>query len=170
MVLDGILWFSSQPVCWGMASERAFSGQTYSLEETGNAEWAPYYNGRKGILSHSSRSGRQMSAGHRNVSPVWPEYQLLRVVSFQWKASLTKQEIRHLSLYQAINYYLHRLLAAGTQSEMFCSYFRPKPDLHFVCWSSGLPAWTADSEMYSFLGNRVEIQRSSSEKLVNHPE
>lgn len=52
---------------------------------------------------------------------------------------------------------------------MFCSCFRLKPDLPFICWSPGLTAWTAVSEMYSSLGNRVEIQRSSSEKLVNHP-
>ena len=67
-----------------------------------------------------------------------------------------------------MNCYLRRLFAAGIWSEMFFSCFRLKPDLHFVCWSPGSPAWTAASEMYSSLGNRVEIQRSSSENLVDH--
>lgn len=143
-------FFDSQVSQW----KGIFLAKLYGpLKETGNAEWSPCHEEQKEGVSRSSGSGKQMSAaGHWNVSPVWPEYQLLWVASFQQRASLTKQEIEHLFLYQAINYYLHRLLAAGTQSEMFCSCFRLKLNLHFIYWSPGLPAWTAVSEMYSSLG------------------
>ena len=104
VVLNGILWYSGQPVCWGMASERVFSCQNFRhlwrrLEmqkglpatKSGEGFW---------VTSARVRDTLDTSAGHRNVSPIWPEYQWLWVVSFQQKASLPKEEIGHLLLYQ----------------------------------------------------------------------